>query len=345
MERITDVQKHINKLKLEGRLNALGVGNAIVDCIVHASEELLDELGLHKSVMTLVSENEIPTFEELTKTSEAALNAGGSIANTLATMGIFGVPSLFCGNVAEDDFGRFFVDDLNNFQVKYCGATTQGKKTGRSYIFVTPDGQRTMATYLGVAKEITKSDLEKIDFSQIGLFLLEAYLFDSPSFAPLVIELAQEVRSAGALFVLSTSDTFVVKRHINLFKELISKQLVDILFANNEEILSLTEIDDVEKSVILLKEQLDSVVVTCGEDGCMLYIAENYYNVPTNKIHSPVDTTGAGDSFMGAFLAGLINGLDVQKCAHLANEVAGSVISQRGARPDKSINQLLAKYK
>jgi sugar/nucleoside kinase (ribokinase family) len=217
-------------------------------------------------------------------------------------------------------------------------------KTGRSYVFITPDGQRSMATFLGVSKEVGLGELSSLNLANLGMVLVEGYLFDSPSFKASVIDLAKKIKDSDALFILSTSDIFVVKRHIDIFKELFSKNLVDVLFANNEEVFSLTGVNDIDKSVTLLKEQLDHIIVTCGENGCLLYVAEENLEVPTQAIEIPEDTTGAGDSFMGSFLAGLIQGLSPTKAAQLANKVAGYVISQIGARPSAQIKKLLEEF-
>lgn len=318
----------------QGRtIDVLGVGNAIMDLLVRVSDDELKSLGLTKSAMTLIDEEKLKQLDEFVEKKNVTYSSGGSTANTLSALSKFSKNTSFIGKVAQDTLGQKYISDLKKINVEFNGTISRGNhQTGRSYIFITEDGERTMATYLGVSSQIKKNEFDFSLLKKSKILYLEGYLLDSQEFSTYVLELLSLARNAGTFTVLSASDTFIIERHSKIFMALMEASQLDLVFLNEAELYSLTKTEDFYKAISSLGRLIDNFVVTLGPKGC-------YYNFREGEAaHSQcfevqaLDSTGAGDAFAGVFLAKMLEGASLSDCAQISNEVAREVLMKIGAR-------------
>ena len=318
-------------------LDVVGIGNAIVDIIGRCDDAFLDKHGAPKGHMRLVDPATLMTlYNAMGPGIEVS---GGSAANTIAGIASLGGTAGFIGKVADDEFGRIFAHDINSLGVAYGTAKVAAggeHTTSRSLILVTPDGERTMNTYLGVSTDFRHGDLDAGLIACGGILYLEGYLFDGPDAKAAFKAAATLAREAGRKVALSLSDAFCVDRHRDELLAFI-RSGVDVLFANEGEIISLYQVADFASAAAACGRDVALAALTRGAQGCVVVAQGKQIAVPAGKVEHVVDTTGAGDLFAGGFLFGLARGLSHETCARLGGLAAAEVISHIGARPQTSL--------
>ncbi len=322
----------------KARYDVVGLGNAIVDVISQTDDAFLAQWGIIKNNMNLIEADRADT---LTKASKNALEtSGGSGANTIAGIASFGGSAAYVGKVADDRLGEVFRADMAKIGVPFDTAPLlNGEATARSIIFVTPDGARSMNTYLGASVEFAPADVD-IETIQAGKILyLEGYLFDKEVAKSAFIHAAEVAHAAGRKVSLTLSDSFCVDRHRASFRQLIRGQ-IDILFANEEELLSLYEIDNFDAAIELLRADTSLAAITRSEKGSVVIGDGDPITVPAEPVEKVVDTTGAGDQYAAGFLYGITHDLPLATCARLGHIAAAEVISHYGPRPETPLTAL-----
>ncbi len=317
--------------------DVIGIGNAIVDILMVVSEEELAKQQLKKGVMTLIAEEKAIELSELLPQK---IKSGGSVANTVAIMSQGGAKTAFIGKIAADHFGDRFEGDLRSENVTFFkGNDTSAKLTARSFILVTPDAERTMATYLGQAGALTPAAIEPAAIAQSQIVFLEGYLWDSGPTSETLKAAIRMAKEAGRKAAFTLSDPFCVERHRTDFLRLIEDDL-DIVLANEEELKSIFQVAEFELALRRLMEitgQKPSLIVavTRSEKGAVIVSGNQIVEVPTQPVQNIVDTTGAGDAFAAGFLQGLTRGDSLAVSAERGNQYAAQVIQVLGARPDQ----------
>lgn len=321
--------------------DVVGLGNAIVDVISAQDDAFLTKWGIHKDAMNLIEEDRA---DLLTKASVNAVEtSGGSGANTIAGLASFGGKGAYVGKVADDRLGEVFKADMERGGVLFdTPPLIGGAATARSIIFVTPDGKRSMNTYLGASVDFSPSDVDRTTIEAGSILYLEGYLFDKDAAKAAFVHAAEIAHAAGRKVSLTLSDSFCVDRHRDSFRQLIRTQ-VDILFANEEELLSLYETRDFDEAIEQLRTETGLAAVTRGEKGSVVIGDGDPIVVPAEPINELVDTTGAGDQYAAGFLFGVARGLPLATCAKLGHIAAAEVISHYGPRPEVSLADLAAK--
>jgi sugar/nucleoside kinase (ribokinase family) len=323
----------------ETRLDVLCIGNAIVDVIANASDDFLTREGLAKGSMRLIDAQEAERlYGDMGPGHQVS---GGSAGNTAAGVAALGGRAGFIGQVAPDELGAFYHHDLTNAGVEFITpAADVGAPTARSMILVTPDGHRTMNTFLGAAQHLPASALDEAQIAQAKILYLEGYLWDpeTPRYAMLrAIEVARQARRKVAF---TLSDTFCVDRHRDGFNALLDERRIDILFANQAEIEALAGVPHLDTAVAAVKDKVETLVVTRSEDGALATRNGQRSDVPAEPIAKLVDTTGAGDLFAAGFLLGEARGLGLETSLRLGAICAAEVIQHFGARPEKDLRAL-----
>ncbi|MEL6726177.1 MAG: adenosine kinase [Pseudomonadota bacterium] len=318
--------------------DVVGLGNAIVDVISRQDDEFLQSWGINKDAMNLIEEDRA---DALTQASVNALEtSGGSGANTIAGLASFGGRGAYIGKVADDRLGKVFKEDMEKIGVPFgTHPLVGGPATARSIIFVTPDGKRSMNTFLGASVEFSPSDVSKETVEAAGILYLEGYLFDKEDAKAAFVHAAEIAHAAGRKVALTLSDSFCVDRHRDSFRQLIRTQ-VDLLFANEEELLSLYETRDFDAAVEQLRADTGVAAVTRSEKGSVVIGDGDPIAVPAEPVNGVVDTTGAGDQYAAGFLFGIARGLPLATCAKLGHIAAAEVISHYGPRPETSLADL-----
>ncbi len=313
----------------------LGISNAIVDVLAKVSMEFLKDMQIKPGSMNLIDEKEaIKLYKEFTDTKEMS---GGSVANTVSCFSNFGGKAGYIGQVYDDDFGKVFINDMRAMGVDVkLPPSNSGSPTARSHVLITDDGQRTMQTYLGACTELTA---KQIDSSMIGnaeIILLEGYLWDIPDCNEIANKVIEEKGKSSAKIALSLSDSFCVQRHFEAFKKLATDQ-VDIIFANEDEMMALTRTKSVQDMIDETKNLDNLSVITLGERGSIVINYGEVMHAKALTTSNIVDTTGAGDTYTAAFLFGLISKKSMNECTEIASWAASNVIQQIGARLGKDI--------
>ncbi|MAV50265.1 MAG: adenosine kinase [Hyphomonadaceae bacterium] len=316
----------------------VGVGNAIVDVISQADDQFITQWNIEKNAMTLIDEQRA---DALTDASVDALEtSGGSAANTIAGLASFGGKGAYIGKVADDRLGNVFRNDMAALNIPVTTPPlTGGAGTARSIILVTPDGHRSMNTFLGASVEFAKTDIEPTLIEAGGILYLEGYLFDKPNAKIAFVHAAEIAHRSGRRVALTLSDKFCVDRHRDSFRQLVQNQ-VDVLFANEEELLSLYETDNFDTAIGLLSSETELAAVTRSEKGSVVVSKGQSFTAPAHAIDKVVDTTGAGDQYAAGFLFGLSRGFKLPDCAALGHLAAAEVISHYGPRPEQSLRAL-----
>lgn len=317
------------------------VGNAIVDMISLVNDEFPAQQGLQKGVMTLVDKDQSQKLFEAS--GQLTQQSGGSAANTIAGIASFGGRCAYIGKVADDATGNVFRHDMKaqNIDFDTPADNESDIPTARCMIFVTPDAERTMATYLGVSTELAPDDLDSAKIRNAQVTYLEGYLFDKELAKEAFHAAAIMAHTAGKLVALTLSDPFCVERHRADFLTLIDGH-IDILFANEQELLSLYQTSDLADALKRVGETVSVCAVTQGEKGATILFHGQQFDIPATPITQLVDTTGAGDMFAAGFLYGFTKGMDPQQCGVLGARAAASIISHIGARPEIDFKTLLA---
>jgi sugar/nucleoside kinase (ribokinase family) len=316
------------------------VGNAIVDVISPATDEFLVAEGLAKGAMTLIDTDRADAlYERMGAGVEAS---GGSAGNTVAGVASLGGRAAYIGKVAQDVLGRVFSHDITAIGVHFeptLGGSASGLGTGRCLINVTPDGQRTMATYLGAANALEPADVTAEVVQAAEIVYLEGYLFDPPAAREAFAKAAGLARAAGRRIALTLSDGFVVERHRDDLLAFIASD-VDIVFANEAEIGALFQTSSFDDAVAALAERVGLAAVTRGEHGSVLVSKSERAIVPAAPVAKVVDTTGAGDQYAAGVVYGLARGLDLTICGRLGSLAAAEAIGHFGPRPQTPLRTL-----
>ena len=323
------------------RYDVLGIGNAIVDVIARAEDDFLVAQGMHKGAMALIDEARAKAIYDAM--GPATESSGGSAANTIAGVASFDARAAFVGKVRDDELGRAFAHDIRSINVAFdTKPATSGPSTARCYIMVTPDGERTMNTYLGAAQDLRPSDIDEAQIAAAEVVYLEGYLWDPPQAKEAFVKAAGIAHKNGRRVALTLSDSFCVDRYRAEFLDLIRKGTVDIVFANEHELRSLYETADFAVASMALQKDAKLAVVTRSEKGCVVIDKDVMTAVPAAPIAQVADVTGAGDLFAAGFLVGLARGKDVKTAARLGGLAAAEVIQHIGARPMVSLKALAA---
>lgn len=313
------------------RYDVLGIGNAIVDIIAHTDEAFLISQNVQKGAMILVDE---PRAEALYQAmGPAVIVSGGCAANTVAGLASFGGRGAFIGKVRTDELGGRFTHDIRALGIHFPTApAVDGPATARSMILVTPDGERTMNTYLGACQNLTPADIERETVEASGIVYLEGYLWDPPAAKEAFVKAADIAHAAEGRVAITLSDSFCVDRYRDEFLGLIRNGKVDIVFANEHELKSLYQTASFDAAVAAFREDCKLGIMTRGANGSIVVQGHTTVIVDPLKVDEVVDTTGAGDLFAAGFLFGYTRGFDFGHCGKLGSLAAGLVIQQVGPR-------------
>jgi adenosine kinase len=321
------------------KYDVLGIGNAIFDVLVQTDERFLEHHGMTKGGMSLIDEDRATAiYRDMGPATEMS---GGSAANTIVGVANLGARAAYIGKVRDDQIGRLYSHDIRAAGVAFeTKPAAGGPATGCSYILVTPDGERTMNTYLGAAQELMPSDIDADQVAASAFVYLEGYLWDPKSAKEAFVKAATIAHQAGRQVALTLSDAFCVDRYRDEFLQLMRSGTVDLVFANEAELHSLYQTSDFETALKLLRSDIALGVVTRSEKGCVVASKEGVTAVPAFPIEKIVDTTGAGDLFAAGFLFGLSRGVGHETAGRLGALAAAEVIQHIGARPQVSLKDL-----
>jgi len=321
--------------------DVLGLGNAIVDVIARAEEDFLLKERVRKGAMHLIDERRAEHLYAVM--GPATIVSGGSAANTIVGVAELAGRTAYIGKIKADDVGRIFAHDLRATGVHFATrAATNGPATAQSFIFITPDGERTMNTYLGACLNLTSEDVDEMTVRASAIIYLEGYLWDPPAAKKAFVKASHIAHAADRRVALTLSDPFCVDRYRTEFLQLIRTGMVDIIFANERELKSLYQTADFATAVDALRCENVLGVVTRSEHGSLVVTREATTAVPATPIERLVDATGAGDLFAAGFLVGLARGADHTTCARIGAIAASEVIQHIGARPQTNLHNLMA---
>jgi sugar/nucleoside kinase (ribokinase family) len=321
----------------EKRYDVVGIGNAIVDIISRCDDGFLSKHDLAKGFMRLIDAEEANRL--YAAMGPAVERSGGSVANTIAGLASFGAKCGFIGRVAADQFGGIFRHDIRSQGVAYETApATDGAPTARCLILVTPDGERTMNTFLGASVDLTANDIDQAMIENSKIIYLEGYLFDRHQAKEAFRDAAGRARRVGVKVALSLSDAFCVDRHRDDFRRLV-REGADIVFANEKEITSLYQVNSFEAAANAALQDCEMAVLTRSEEGSVIVASGETIEIPADAVPQVVDVTGAGDLYAAGFLYGLTRGLPLETCGRLGSLAAAEVIGHIGARPESPLRE------
>src|SRR3954464_12048254 len=321
------------------RFDVLGIGNAIVDVIARTEDDFLAKQNMRKGAMQLIDEAQaVGIYDAMGPAVEVS---GGSAANTIVGVASLGARAAFVGKVKDDELGRAFAHDIRAAGVAFSTpSAADGPSTARCYVLVTPDGERTMNTYLGAAQDLHPADVDPEMIASSAITYLEGYLWDPPHAKEAFRKAAKIAHEAGRQVALTLSDAFCVDRYRAEFLDLIRTGTVDLVFANERELHSLYQTADFDTALNALRNDARLAVITRSEKGCLVVTREETDAVPATPIERVVDATGAGDLFAAGFLVGLSRGVEYRTAARLGALAAAEVIQHLGARPETSLKAL-----
>jgi len=319
------------------KYHVVGIGNAVVDIICQADDRFLSRMGIEKGVMQLIDEDRRAfLYENMENRTQMA---GGSVANTIAGLGALGLETAFIGRVRDDEAGRDYVADMAQSGTEFVNDPVINGElpTSQSMIFVSPDGERSMNTYLGISTELSKDDVDETVAASAQLLFLEGYLYDKDKGKEALLTAARICRTAGGQAGITLSDPFCVDRHRADFRK-IAREL-DFVIGNEHEWQSLYQTDDL--GAALEQAATESKLIVCTRSGHDVVIVEGEYTVtvPVHEV-APVDTTGAGDQFAAGFLYGLATGTPLETAGRMGCIAAAEVIGHYGARPEADVKAL-----
>ena len=321
------------------RFDVLGIGNAIVDVIARTEDDFLIGHNMRKGSMQLIDEAQAARIYDAM--GPAVEVSGGSAANTIVGVAGLGARAAFIGKVKDDELGRVFAHDIRAAGVSFATPpASAGPSTARCYVLVTPDGERTMNTYLGAAQDLHPKDIDADIVADAQIVYLEGYLWDPPHAKEAFLKAAKIAHDAERDVALTLSDAFCVDRYRAEFLDLIRTGTVDVVFANERELHSLYLTADFDGAVSALRNDARAAVVTRSGRGCVVITREETDAVPAYPVERVVDATGAGDLFAAGFLVGVARGADYRTAARLGALAAAEVIQHLGARPEASLKDL-----
>ena len=321
------------------KYDVLGIGNAIFDVLVQTDEGFLSRHGMTKGGMALIDEARATSiYGDMGPATEMS---GGSAANTIVGVANLGARAAYVGKVRDDQIGRLYTHDIRAAGVAFeTMPASDGPATGCSYILVTPDGERTMNTYLGAAQELMPDDIDAAQVAASAMIYLEGYLWDPKNAKDAFVKASTIAHDAGRQVALTLSDSFCVDRYRGEFLDLMRNGTVDLVFANEAELHSLYQTSDFDTALTQMRRDVKLGVVTRSEKGCVVASYDGVIAVPAFPIDRIVDTTGAGDLFAAGFLFGLVRGASYENAGRLGALAAAEVIQHIGARPQVSLKEL-----
>jgi sugar/nucleoside kinase (ribokinase family) len=325
------------------KYDVYGMGNALVDMEFEVTPEQLQTLGIDKGVMTLVEEERENELIAKLADHQGKKSGGGSAANTLVALAQLGGTGFYACKVGKDEAGKFYLQDLND-----CGLATNPHHetagegiTGKCLVFVTPDADRTMNTFLGISGSLSVMEMDWDALKQSQYLYLEGYLVTSPSAKAACIEAKAIAEQSGVKTCLSLSDPNMAKFFKDGLKEMLGNG-VDLLFANEAEAMEMAGTEDFNQAIAYCKTIAKRFALTRGGDGSVIFDGENLLTIATPKVH-PIDTVGAGDMYAGGFLYGLTHGMDYQKAGELGSQAAAKIVTSYGPRLKTDILQGILK--
>ncbi|WP_305984853.1 adenosine kinase [Roseibium sp. MMSF_3544] len=325
----------------ETRFDALCIGNAICDVFAHVEEDFLVRESLVKGSMRLIDTDEaVRLFDKMGQTVRIS---GGSAGNTAAGIASLGGRPAYFGKVAEDELGDAYAHDMNGTGVYFnTPRLLDSKPTARSMILITPDGERTMNTYLGACVEFGPSDVDEDVVAASAVTYMEGYLWDPEEAKKAFLKAAEVAHANGRKVAITLSDSFCVDRYRSEFQSLLTDKVVDLMFANEHELKALYETSDLETAISAARESGALTALTLGADGAMAFDRNETVKVSAQTVDNVVDLTGAGDLFASGFLFGLARDYKLGDAAELGCLCAANVISHVGARPEKPLQNVAA---
>lgn len=323
-------------------LDVVGIGNAIVDVLVQTEDSFLQEHSLQKGGMALIDEAQAEALYQASGPGQET--SGGSVANTMVGIAQLGGRTGFIGRVRDDQLGTIFSHDIRAVGARFeTPAATSGATTARCLIYVTPDAERTMCTFLGASTQLEPEDLDLSMVKQTKVLYLEGYLWDSPAAKRAFIAGAEACRAAGGQVALSLSDGFCVDRHRDSFLELVDGH-VDVLFANEAEIKSLYETDNFDTALEKVRGCCEVTAITRSSQGSVVLSGDQRWDIGIFSLGDLVDTTGAGDLYAGGFLHAYTQGESLERCGQLGALCAGQIVTQLGARSQVCLKELMGQH-
>jgi sugar/nucleoside kinase (ribokinase family) len=321
------------------KYDVLGIGNAIFDVLVQTDEGFLRRHGMTKGGMALIDEARATSiYGDMGPATEMS---GGSAANTIVGVANLGARAAYVGKVRDDQIGRLYTHDIRAAGVAFeTRPASDGPATGCCYILVTPDGERTMNTYLGAAQELMPDDIDAAQVAASAIIYLEGYLWDPKNAKDAFVKASAIAHDAGRQVALTLSDSFCVDRYRGEFLDLMRGGTVDLVFANEAELHSLYQTSDFDTALSQMRRDTKLGVVTRSEKGCVVASKDGVIAVPAFPVDRIVDTTGAGDLFAAGFLFGLVRGAGFENAGRLGALAAAEVIQHIGARPQVSLKEL-----
>jgi sugar/nucleoside kinase (ribokinase family) len=326
------------------RYDVIGIGNAIVDVLARAEDDFLVKHGMTKGSMALIDETRAEAI--YAAMGPAIEISGGSAANTIVGVASFGGKAAFIGTVKDDTLGGVFSHDIRAAGVGFSTPPFKnGPATARSYILVTPDGERTMNTYLGAAQLLSAAEVTEAEIAAAKVIYLEGYLWDPQNAKDAFVKAARIAHQAKRTVALTLSDPFCVDRYRDEFRSLVANGTVDLLFANESELKSLYQTADFDSAAAALRKDAKLAVITRSEKGALVVTREKIEAVEAFPVEEVIDTTGAGDLFAAGFLFGFARSLPHATSARLGALAAAEVISHLGARPERKLKELAREEK
>lgn len=325
---------------MHNKFDVLGIGNAIVDILVQVDDDFLKRENIAKSGMHLVdAETSARLYSKLGQAVECS---GGSAGNTIAGLASLGSKAAYIGKIHQDQLGAVFSHDVKSLGVVFNTAPdSDGQPTATSLVMVTPDAERTMCTFLGACVNLTEDDIDENMVANSSITYMEGYLWDPENAKAAFRKAIKVAHKADQLTSLSLSDSFCVERHHDEFLGLVENN-IDILFANEDEILRLYDTDDFDIAAKQAQKHCDITAITRGAEGCVIISKDDIIAVSGRPVSNLVDTTGAGDLFAAGFLHGLTKGLDLRTCGAMGNLTASEVITHLGARPNVNLRDYVS---
>jgi len=321
------------------KYDVLGLGNPLIDIIIHVDDAFLNKMKLHKGSMNLIDVDLQQQILEESKRFHHLLSLGGSCANTMVMVAQLGGSGAYCGKLGNDILGNDYESKLLE-----AGVTSYLKKmkgaTGSTVILVTPDADRTMNTHLGMCQFLDKSDLDLEAIEKSRYLYIEGYLWDTPSQKETVLAALKHAKKVGTKIALTLSDSFCVDRHKAEFQHLLD-EYVDLLFCNDLEAQAITDEKDLEKQLQILSASVEHIVVTLGKKGAHIIHKDEHHKVDATLV-TAIDTTGAGDSFAAGYLFGISKGYEIEKAGRLAAFCAGIIVTQDGPRFNGNLQEKVA---
>ncbi len=321
------------------RYDVVGVGNALVDVLSHCDDAFLDANGVEKGIMTLIDTNRAKELYGAMGPAQEV--SGGSAANTIAGIAMLGGKTAYVGKVRDDQLGQIFSHDISAIGADFntFGAASDELETGRCMVLVSPDGERSMSTYLGISEGLGPDDIDTAMMGDTDWLYLEGYRFDGAQSVAAFDKAIAACKTGGGKVSITLSDPFCVERHRDAFRALIANH-TSLLFANEHELMSLYQTGELDEALTKCARDVEIGAITVGAKGAYVVTKNETIHVPT-AASKVVDATGAGDLFAAGFLAGLTQGKDLAACASMGCVAAGEIISHIGARPEADLKKLM----